>query len=592
MENEIKKITWIIYARKSTESEDRQIQSIDDQINYQKETAEREGLNVIKIIKESKSAKEPHKRDGFTELVKLIEEGKVNGVLTWKMDRLSRNPIDSATIQYFLQKKKLLCVKTAEKNYLPEDNALIMSVENGMANQYIRDLSKNVKRGLTSKAEKGWFPNIPPIGYLNSKTREKGSETILVDEQRFHLVRKIWDLMLTGTYSPPKVLEIASNEWGLKTPPRKKLGGRPISRSHIYTMLTNDFYAGYFHYGGKTYIGKHKAMITMDEFEKVQVILGKKGRPKTQFNDFPFTGIMKCAECGASVTASRKMKLVKGTGQVVPYIYYHCTKRKLNVKCKSRPVTLCDMEKNITDIIESNLIDPEFYKLGLETLKDMHSLEINKRQQIYETQLRNVEETQKKIDRTLGFLLDGTITKEQYNLQKKEFEDELMREKQKLSETEARARNWTELTENVLHFSSLAMEALKDGNVQIKREILSSIGWNHRLDGKKLFVDLHSWFKVLKDGEKRLLPEIKALELDKIVDPQRQKEAFASIRPSLCAGLDSNQRRPKPRNLQSRVIATIRPAHICHKHILSDSLYLSRASYRGNEYELGHVSSL
>jgi site-specific DNA recombinase len=533
MEN---KITWAIYARKSTESEDRQIQSIEDQIKFLKETANREGLNIIKIIKESKSAKAPDKRDGFTELVNLIKQDKINGILTWKMDRLSRNPIDSATIQYFLQLKKLLCVKTAEKNYLPEDNALIMSVETGMANQYIRDLSKNVKRGLTSKAEKGWFPNIPPIGYLNSKTREKGAETILVDEQRFHLVRKIWDLMLTGTYSPPKVLEIASNEWGLKTPPRKKLGGRPISRSHIYTMLTNDFYAGYFHYGGKTYIGKHKAMITMDEFEKVQVILGKKGRPKTQFNDFPFTGIMKCAECGASVTASRKMKLVKSTGQVVPYVYYHCTKRKINIKCKARPVTIVDLEKNITDIIKGNLIDPEFYKLGLETLKDMHSLEINKRQQIFETQQRNVEDTQKKLDRALTFLLDGTITRDQYNIQKKEFEEELTREKQKLGETEARARNWTQLTENVLHFSTLAIDALRNGDTQTRREILSSIGWNHRLDGKKLFVDLHSWFNVLKEGEKRLLPEIKALELEKIIDPQQQKEAFASIRPSLCVG--------------------------------------------------------
>ena len=539
MEN---KITWVIYARKSTESEDRQIQSIDDQINYQKETAERENLNVIKIIKESKSAKEPHKRDGFTELIKLIEEGKVNGILTWKMDRLSRNPIDSATIQYFLQKKKLLCVKTAEKNYLPEDNALIMSVENGMANQYIRDLSKNVKRGLNSKAEKGWFPNIPPVGYLNSRTHEKGSETILVDEERFKIVRKMWDLMLTGTYSPPQILDIANNEWGLRTVRRKNSGGKPFCRSFIYSIFTNDFYAGYFDYGGKTYLGKHTPMITMDEFDKVQVLLGKKGRPRTQINHFPFTGIMTCGECGASVTATKKNKIVKTTGKVETYIYYHCTRRKQGVTCKAKPVTLSDLKNNINEIIQSNLIDPEFYRLGIETLKEMHSLETGKRQQIYETQLRSVEDTQKKLDRALFFLLDGTITREQYNSQKKEFEEELMKEKIKLTETEKRAKNWTELTENVLHFSTHAIDALKNGDDQTQREILSSLGWNYTLNAKKLFVDLHSWFTVLKDGEKRLLPEIKALELEKIVGPQRQKEAFASIRPSLCAGLDSNQR--------------------------------------------------
>lgn len=533
MEN---KIIWVLYARKSTESEDRQIQSIDDQIKYFKEIAERENLKIEVIIDEAKSAKEPYKREGFTRLTSLIEAGKINGIMTWKMDRLSRNPIDSATIQYFLQKNKLLCVKTAEKNYLPEDNALIMSVENGMANQFIRDLSKNVRRGLISKAEKGWFPNIPPVGYMNSKTRDKGNETILVDEDRFLIVRKMWDLMLTGNYSPPQVLKIATEEWGLLTPKRKRLGGKPFSSSYMYLLFTNDFYAGYFHYSGKTYLGKHKAMITMDEFDRVQMLLGKKGKPKIQIHNFPFTGIMTCSECGARITASKKRKLNKTTGKIEEYTYYHCTKRKKYIDCKAMPVTLADLEKNINKIIESNLIDPGFYKLGLETLKEMHTLEIDKRQQIFETQQRNVEDTQKKLDRALGFLLDGTITREQYNLQKKDLEESLTKEKIKLSETESRATNWRELTENVLHFSTLAMEALKHGETQIQREILNGLGWNHHIKAKELFINLHSWFTVLKKGEQELLPEIKALELEKIVDTQERMEAFASIRPKLCAG--------------------------------------------------------
>ena len=539
MENK-NKITWAIYARKSTESEDRQIQSIDDQINYFKEVVDREGLYVLQTIKESKSAKAPFKRDGFTELTKLIEQGKVNGILTWKMDRLSRNPIDSATIQYFLQEKKLLCVKTAEKNYLPEDNALIMSVENGMANQYIRDLSKNVKRGLLSKVEKGWFPNIPPVGYLNSRTKEKGNETILVDEERFKIVRKMWDLMLTSNYSPPKILRIATDDWGLRTPRKRRQGGKPISQSEIYNIFSNIFYTGYFYYSGKTYKGKHIPMITMDEFDRVQILLGKKGKPKQQVHNFPFTGIMNCAECGASITASKKTKLNKTTGNIETYTYYHCTRRKKYIHCKAKPVTLTELENNINQIIESNLIDPEFYKLGLETLKEMHSLEINKRQQIYETQLRNVEDTQKKLDRALTFLLDGTITQPQYSSQKQELEEALTKEKAKLGETEERAKNWTDITENVLHFSSLAIEAIKSKDPEIQREVLNGLGWNHKINAKKLFIDLGSWFTVLKDGEKRLLPEIKALEMENIVDPQRRKEAFASIRTSLCRDPDLN----------------------------------------------------
>ncbi len=537
MEN---KITWAIYVRKSTESKDRQIQSIDDQINYLKNTAEREGLNVIKIIKEAKSAKKTGQREGFIELLNLIEQGKINGILTWKMDRLSRNPIDSAYIQTYLQDEKLLCVKTSEKDYLPEDNAIVVGVESGSANQYIRDLSKNVKRGLMSKVEKGWFPNIPPVGYLNSKTKEKGNETIIVDEERFKIVRKMWDLMLTGTYSPPQVLRIATSDWGLRTPIKRRQGGKPISQSEIYNIFSNIFYTGYFNYSGKTYQGKHVPMITIDEYDRVQVMLGKKGKPKMQTHVFPFTGIMKCEECGASITASRKTKLNKTLGTIETYTYYHCTKRRKYIKCNSRPITVAELEKNITEIFQDNMIDSEFYKLGLETLKGMHSLEVGKRQQIYETQLRNVEETQKKLDRALTYLLDGTITQPQYSSQKKELEESLIKEKAKLNETEARAKNWTELTENVLHFSSLATKALQSNDTKIQRDIFNSIGWNHRINAKKLFVDLHSWFVVLKNGEKELLPKIKALELGNILDPQRKKEAFASILPTLCRDPGSN----------------------------------------------------
>lgn len=540
-----KNIKWAIYARKSTESSDRQIQSIEDQISNLQKIADRDGLKIVQTIKESKSAKKPYKRDGFTELTKLIDQGKITGLLVWKMDRLSRNAIDSATIQYFLEEEKLLCVKTPEKNYLPNDNSLIMSVENGMSSQYVRDLSINVKRGMRSKAEKGWFPNIPPIGYLNSKTHEKGNETIITDRERFLIVRKMWDLMLTGNYTIPKVLEIATNEWGLRTPNRKKLGGKPLSISYMYLLFSNIFFTGNFYYNDKLYQGKHEQMISMEEFDRVQVLMGKKGRPRPQKHDFPFTGFMVCAECGACITASKKHKILKN-GAINYHTYYHCTKRKKYVDCKEKPMRLDKLKEDVQNLIQKNHINPKFYKLGLEVLKEMHQAETGTRQQIYETHLRNVEDGQKKLDRILGYLIDGTITREQYNSQKQEVEEELKKDKINLSEVETRAKNWTELTENVVHFAHCASVALKEGDTQTQREILNSLGLNHRIKSKKLLIDLHSWFSVLKNGEKELMPEIERLEPKNNHNAKGRTDAFASIRPKLCAGKDSNLRRAKP----------------------------------------------
>ena len=73
-----------------------------------------------------------------------------------------------------------------ERQYLPGDNTLLFNVESGMANQYILDLSKNVKRGIQTKLEKGMWPNFAPIGYLND-----GKGGIVVDTLRARYIRKM-----------------------------------------------------------------------------------------------------------------------------------------------------------------------------------------------------------------------------------------------------------------------------------------------------------------------------------------------------------------------------------------------------------------
>ena len=252
---------YILYARKSSESEDRQIQSIEDQINKLKELANQKNIKIIKIFVESKSAKTPNTREQFQEMLDLIEDGEAEGILCWQINRLSRNPIDSAKLQWLLQQSKLKSIKTYDREFLPSDNVILFSLESGVANQFIIDLRKNTIRGLESKLEKGWMPIKAPVGYINNKE----DKTIEKDIDRFDLVRKMWDLMLTGLYNPPQILEIASNEWGFRTKQYKRRGGKEIAISNMYRIFTNIFYAGVCLYSGKEYKGSHPSMITLEE---------------------------------------------------------------------------------------------------------------------------------------------------------------------------------------------------------------------------------------------------------------------------------------------------------------------------------------
>lgn len=277
---------YFMYCRKSSEEEDRQVLSIESQINELKELADRIGCQIIDMFSEAKSAKAPG-RPIFNRLLERINKGEADGIICWKLDRLARNPIDGGQISWMLQQGMIKHILTPEKSFYPEDNVLLMSVELGMANQFVRDLSKNVKRGLKTKAEQGWLPGIAPIGYLNEKYGDKGYKKVIKDPERFSLIRKMWDLMLTGTHSVRGIHNLANNAWGFRTRMIKNGAGKPLSISGLYRIFTNPFYYGWFEFQGKWYKGAHEAMITKDEFDHVQHLLGRPDNPRPRNTNLP-----------------------------------------------------------------------------------------------------------------------------------------------------------------------------------------------------------------------------------------------------------------------------------------------------------------
>src|ERR1700734_909254 len=92
------KVKYLLYARKSTESEERQVLSIDSQIKEMLQLADREGLEVVQMKRESHSAKETGKRPVFNEIIEELKAEKYNGLLTWAPDRISRNAGDLGKI--------------------------------------------------------------------------------------------------------------------------------------------------------------------------------------------------------------------------------------------------------------------------------------------------------------------------------------------------------------------------------------------------------------------------------------------------------------------------------------------------------------
>src|SRR5262249_9100094 len=158
------------------------------------------------------------------------------------------NPVDGGAVIWAIKQHELAIVTPTQTFRQADDNIILMYIEFGMAQKYIDDLSRNVKRGLRTKVEKGWYPSIAPLGYLNNSLKTKGERDVVKDPERFALVRQMWDVMLTGQYTPPQILKRVNQEWGFRTRQMRKLGDKPLARSGIYRIFTDPFYYGWFEY--------------------------------------------------------------------------------------------------------------------------------------------------------------------------------------------------------------------------------------------------------------------------------------------------------------------------------------------------------
>ena len=298
---------YIIYCRKSTDTEDKQVLSLESQEKELMDIAKRDDLEIVEILQESKSAKAPG-RPVFNDLLKKLDSGKADAVLCWKIDRLTRNPVDGGQIQWLLQNNKIKCIRTFEKNFLPSDNVLLMSIEQAMANQYIRDLSVNVKRGNRAKLERGEWPNHVPLGYLN----DKATKTAKIDKKFAPYIVRAYELYLTGGYTLDQITKVLYDE-GLRT----KTGGMCRS-NQIHRFFINRFYCGMMERDGKIYDGKHKGIISISEFNQAQDVLHNRQHPHPKKYFYSAQGFLKCDVCGCALTVDTR----KG------HKYYYCTNGK------------------------------------------------------------------------------------------------------------------------------------------------------------------------------------------------------------------------------------------------------------------------
>jgi site-specific DNA recombinase len=335
-------LRYCLYARKSSESDEKQALSIGSQITEMQRLAEKQGIKVVETIQESKSAKDSGQRAGFTQLLAGLEEERFNSILTWAPDRLSRNAGDLGKLVDMMDQKVLIKIQTSGQTFTntPDEKFLLM-ILCSQAKLENDNRSKNVKRGQRARCETGVRPGPVPLGYKLIRGTKYGElSKIIIDTKQAPFIKKAFEYIANDGLSGRQVKEYLEDE-GFRNKE-----GKIVGYSRIFSILKELFYSGMFVYGGITYQGTHKPIITKELFDQAQANLKTSAKGQWGRKNFFFNKILKCAECGSGVSGTEH---VNRHGK--KYIYYKCNKYGGTKKCHCKYIREEKLFKEVAKII-------------------------------------------------------------------------------------------------------------------------------------------------------------------------------------------------------------------------------------------------
>ena len=460
---------YIIYARKSTEDENHQVLSVESQLGELREFAAKEKLEIVASLCEAKTAKEPG-RTKFAEMLKQIEQGKAEGILSWHPDRLARNAVDGGKIIHLIDKGIIKSLKFPTFWFEPTPQGLFMlQIAFGQSKYYVDNLRENVTRGMKQKIRNGVWPLWAPLGYLNNPT----TRGIDVNTKKAILVKRMFKVYSSGNYTLKEI-----SEWCRKAGLKSNLDN-DISPGQVQSTLQNIFYIGLMKYKGEVFEGKHIRLISKKLFDKVQEVLKQRGKPQKIKHNFAFLGLMKCP-CSAAITAEKK---IKPSGR--EYVYYRCTKKKgpcpekhflreedliEQIKTYLQKVSLSnqDTEKVLTELEKEKARVKEQTKIVVQNLK------------------KEFAEIETKLEKLLDAYLNEVISTEEYTNKKQKILTRKLELQEKIRDFEQKGLSWLEPAREFVLKLNYAEKLRNSDNFPEMRTFLKNIGSNHILRNQKL----------------------------------------------------------------------------------------------------------
>lgn len=534
------KMLWGEYRRRSSdEKSNKQNVSLPRQ---RSELVSKFSTNVYKRVwddEESKSAFHPYNRPKFDQLIELIEKGEVNGLIAYHPNRLSRNPEEAGKIVQLIVNKKILDIKFATYTF---DNSpegiLILQFALSQSQYESQKLSRDVNSGNKFKFfDLQQWSGPAKQGFINYTDPYTKKRNIQIDLDRFDLLREAGKQIVSGKFTPLEALDWLNKDMGYTTIRQRKQGGGPLSKSTFYRYLADPFYYGVMEHkvegNMETTEHNYQKMFSKDEWDIIQVRLGRKSRSKQKIHDFAFKGVMNCGECNGFVTAEEKWQMIcpdckkkfaktrnrnnctqcglkielMKNPTILHYVYYHCTK-KITKNCTQGFLEIGELEKQVDRELQRFEVDPDFKDWAIKHLGELNDEKVKEDEKATKRNTDNYENLKSKLRRMSEYRFSDSFEnasqeeKEVYEESLEKLKNEIESVKGTMQTTDEKQYDWLELSRKTFEFACYARYWFQKGDVKTKTQILQLLGQNLKLHNKKVLVDKENlWWLIEKAKE-------------------------------------------------------------------------------------------
>ncbi|MCX6756294.1 MAG: recombinase family protein [Candidatus Nomurabacteria bacterium] len=458
----------VIYCRVSSKEQEDTGYSLPAQEKLLKEYAERKGLSILKVFSVAESASGTKQRKIFGEMMEYMQKKNIQILLCEKVDRLTRNLKEAVVANDWVEANEERQIHFVKQNLVIHKNAksdekFRWDIEIVLAKKYISNLSEEVRKGQKEKIAQGWLPTKPPIGYKT--IGEKGHKIHIIDNEISPLIKKMFELYATGNYSLVS-LEDEMHKLGLRTKNRGK-----IYQSRIYDLLLDPFYCGKMRWDGIVYPAKQEPLISKDLFDKVGIILKRRGKTSlaTQHN-YLFRSKVFCEGCGGVLAWESQ----KGT------IYGHCNNHMKSRNCPLKTyVKEKDVEEQIDVVFEQIAPRNEaVLKWIEEIIKEENGEQINFRETEIQRLNGLLQSIRKQKDRYFEAKIDGEIDLEFCDRKISECRSEEAVLESALEKVNSQTDDYQDLSLVIHELAFKAREIYQKATVDEKKMLLSQLFTN------------------------------------------------------------------------------------------------------------------